>query len=150
MVPTVLRDDPYANFNFLVEIQGISGGAGLHAAFSEVSGLGVEIVPIEYRTGSEQNRVRKIPGLVKYSNVILKRGLTGDIALWDWLKDTTEGKSTRADMAIQLLDQQRDTVMSWHLSRAWPCRWTGPTLHASGNEIAVESLELCHEGITLG
>jgi phage tail-like protein len=141
-------EDPYANFSFVVEIDGIADGSSIHSAFSEVSGLGVEIIPIEYRSGAD-NRIRKIPGLRKFSNVTLKRGITGDTALWAWLKATTDGEPTAANVTIRLLDQRRDPVMSWRLWSAWPCRWTGPTLNGSGNEIAVESLELCHEGITL-
>jgi phage tail-like protein len=80
------RNDPFGAFNFLVEIDGVMKGS-----FSEVSGLDAEIDPIEYRTGDEDITVRKIPGLRKYSNITLKRGLTLDHSLWDWMKQGLDG-----------------------------------------------------------
>ena len=86
----VERENPYGNYNFIVEISGIDNPP--HAGFSEVSGLGMESTPIEYRAGSDPTAtVRKIPGLAKYGNVTLKRGVTGSLGIWEWMKEVGEG-----------------------------------------------------------
>lgn len=148
-MPSVIRDDPYLA-NFLVSISGVSDDArSTRGAFSEVTGLGVEITPIEYRTGAEDVTVRKLPGLRKFTNIVLKRGIIGDTTLWNWLKEAMQGQVRRVDLFIILLNESREEVMRWHVRRAWPCKWTGPSLNAKANEIAIESLEICHEGIEL-
>ena len=138
------RNDPFGAFNFLVEIDGVMKGG-----FSEVSGLDAEIEPIEYRTGEEDITVRKIPGLKKFSNITLKRGLTTDHSLWDWMKKGLDGKVMRTAMSITVLDETRQPVLRWNVREAWPCKWEGPELSAKGNEISIETLEICHEGIEL-
>ena len=138
------RNDPFGAFNFLVEIDGVMKGG-----FSEVSGLDAEIEPIEYRTGEEDITVRKIPGLKKFSNITLKRGLTTDRSLWDWMKKGLDGKVMRTAMSITLLDETRQPVLRWNVREAWPCKWEGPELSAKGSEISIETLEICHEGIEL-
>ena len=138
------RNDPLGASNFLVEIDGVMKGG-----FSEVSGMDAEIEPIEYRTGEEDITVRKIPGLKKFSNITLKRGLTTDHSLWDWMKKGLDGKVMRTAMSITLLDETRQPVLRWNVREAWPCKWEGPELSAKGNEISIETLEICHEGIEL-
>jgi len=138
------RNDPFGAFNFSVEIDGVTT-----TSFSEVSGLDAEIEPIEYRTGDEDTTVRKIPGLRKYSNITLKRGFTPDLSLWNWMKQGLAGKVMRANMSITLLDGARQPVLRWNVREAWPCKWEGPDLNAKGNDIAIETLEICHEGIEL-
>jgi phage tail-like protein len=147
---SVLRDDPYPGLNFIVVINGVfDDGQSVRASFAEVSGLDVMVEPIEYRNGSEDITVRKIPGLKKYTNIVLKRGIIGDLTLWNWVKSVTDGAVLRADGTITLLDEARRPVMRWRFRRAWPCRWSGPVLNATNNEIAIESLEICHEGLEL-
>src|SRR5690242_6586938 len=136
------RNDPFGAFNFLVEIDGVMKGS-----FSEVSGLDAEIDPIEYRTGDEDITVRKIPGLRKYSNITLKRGLTLDHSLWDWMKQGLDGKVIRTTMSVTLLDEARQPVLRWNVREAWPCKWEGPDLNAKGKDVAIETLEIRHEGI---
>lgn len=149
-MPPTFRDDPYGAYNFQVIVDGVSDdGASGRAAFTEVSGLEVEIEVIEYRAGNEDTTARKMPGLRKYSNLVLKRGMVGDAVFWDWLREAMDGSVRRADGAIVLLDESREEVMRWRFRRAWPCRWTGPTLSAGNSEVALETLELCHEGIEL-
>jgi phage tail-like protein len=144
----VFRNDPYSAFNFQVVINGVSDdGQAVRGSFTEVSGLEVEIAPIEYRNGSEDITVRKIPGLKKFTNITLKRGVVGDLALWNWIKSVLEGRVQRADGSIMLLDENRQEVMRWNFRRAWPCKWSGPSLNAKTNEIAIETLEICHEGL---
>lgn len=144
----VYRDNPYAGYNFELVITGISDdGKAVKGSFAEVSGLEVDVSPIDYRNGSEDIRVRKIPGLKKYNAITLKRGLIGDLALWNWIRLAMQGLVKRTEAAIVLLDEGRREVMRWNLTRAWPSKWTGPGLNAKNNEIAMETLELSHEGL---
>lgn len=146
----VLRNDPYSALNFQVVVTGVfDDGQTVRGSFAEVSGLDVEISPIEYRNGSEDTTVRKLPGLKKFSNITLKRGVIGDLAFWTWIKSVLDGNLQRVDGTITLLDENRQPVMQWKFRRAWPCRWTGPTLNAKNNEVALETLEICHEGLAV-
>ena len=115
----------------------------------EVAGLGVEIPPIEYRNGSEDITVRKVPGLKKFTNITLKWGITGDLIFWNWLVAGMNGLVQRAPGAVVMLDENRQEVMRWNFTRAWPTKWTGPGLNAKNNEIAIDTLELAHEGLTV-
>ncbi len=148
-MPPTYREDPYGNYNFLIEVSGISDGATARGSFSEISGLGVEIDVIEYRTGTEDITVRKLPGPKKYPNLICKRGVTGDATFWNWLLTALQGNVQRADVRISLLDESRQEVVRWNVHRAWPCKWVGPDLNAGGADVAIETLELCHEGIEM-
>ena len=145
----VFRPDPYPAFNFEVIVNGISDdGKAVKGAFMEVTGLGVEVAAIEYRSGGEDITVRKIPGLKKFPNLVLKRGIIGDLTFWKWLQQTMNGQVQRADGSVVLLDESRQEVMRWNFKRGWPCKWTGPSLNAKTNEIAIETLEICHEGLS--
>jgi phage tail-like protein len=137
-------NDPYLAQSFLVEIDGVTV-----AGFSEVSGLSVEISPVEYRNGSEDTTVRKIPGLAKYANITLKRGVVGDLTLWQWLNAVRHGEVQRRDGVIVLLDARREPVLRIRFRRGWVCKWEGPTLNAQSNEVAMESIEICHEGLEI-
>ncbi|MFN6569599.1 phage tail protein [Dendronalium sp. ChiSLP03b] len=139
------RKDPYNAYNFIVEIQGITS-----AGFRECTGLDSAQDPIEYREGNEAFlTVRKLPGLVKYSNVSLKWGLTDDHALWDWRTSAVEGNLQRKEVSIYLVDDQGNRKMHWILSNAWPTKWTGASFNATANEVAIETLEIAHEGVRL-
>jgi phage tail-like protein len=149
-MPPVQREDPYGAFNFLIEVPDVADdGRSVQGSFSEVSGLGMEIAVVEYRNGSEDITPRKLPGLAKYPNVTLKRGITGDLSFWRWILATAQGEIQRRDASIVLLDEKRQPVLRWRLHRAWPCKWTGPGLNASTNEVAMETLELAHEGLRI-
>jgi phage tail-like protein len=149
-MPPVFRNDPYPAYNFEVVVTGISDdGASVKGSFSEVSGLEAEVGAIEYRTGSEPNRVRKLPGLSKFGNITLRRGIIGDLTFWNWLVNAMQGNVQRTTVAIILLDENRSPVMRWNFTRAWPRKWTGPVLNAKNNEIAMETLEICHEGMAI-
>lgn len=137
------RNDPYKNFNFLVEIDGIA-----RAAFAEVYGLETETTVIEYRSGDDF-RTRKLPGLTKYANIVLKRGITQDRDLWNWRQSVIEGNVERRNGAIILLDDQRTEVIRWNFREGWPCKWQGPGLNAKNEEVAIELLEIAHEGLEL-
>lgn len=136
--------DPYASFNFLLEIDGIA-----KAGFSEVTGLNAETNVIEYREGGDAtNTMRKLPGLEKYGNVTLKRGVSADPELFKWHKAVMDGDIVRDEaMSIVLLNEKREESVRWNLRQAWPAKWVGPDLKAGANEIAIESLKLAHEGV---
>ena len=141
----VQRDNPYLNFNFLVDI-----GLGDELGFSEVEVPSGEIEVIEYREGSDRvNTVRKLPGLAKYPDVTLKRGITCRTDLFEWWKSVRDGQVQRRNVTITLLDEQRQAVLRWHLRDAFPVKIEGPSLNASGNEVAIETLELAHEGLEI-
>jgi phage tail-like protein len=144
--------NPYSNFNFIVEIGGQEVGG-----FSEVSGLDSENQPIEYREGSEGvNAPRKLPGIERYSNVVLKRGITGNSYFWEWRKQVRDGGGAFPpvrNVVVKLLNEKADRskpAMSWTLTNAWPTKLTGPQLNAKGNEIAIEQLDLCVDRVDLG
>ena len=148
----IIRDDPYAAFNFQVEFPdvGIDGGA-VRGGFSEVSGLNVEQEVVSYRNGNERSLApRQLPGLVRYSNVTLTRGMIGGLELWQWIEQSLQGKPQRASGQIHLLNEAHDEiVMSWRIRDAWPVKFTGPDLNAAVSAVAIESLELAHAGIEI-
>lgn len=149
-MPPVQRDDPYSGYNFLVTVNGVSDdGQAVSGSFTEVSGLELEVTPIEYRNGSEATTVRKMPGLAKYTNITCKRGITGDLEFWNWVLTGVQGQLQRADGSIMLLDENRQEVMRWNFRRGWACKYTGPGLNAANNEIAMDTLEICHEGLEI-
>lgn len=136
--------DPYASFNFLLEIDGVA-----KAGFSEVTGLNAESNVIEYREGGDAtNTMRKLPGLDKYGNVTLKRGVTDDPELFTWHKAAMDGDVERDEaMSIVLLNEKREEKVRWNLRQAWPMKWVGPDMKAGASEMAIESLEIAHEGV---
>lgn len=141
---TGARDDPFRSHHFLVEIDGVTT-----AGFAECSGLNIEVAVVEYRNGNEENAVRKLPGLRKYSNIVLKRGYTRDTSLWQWFKQVLDGKTERRSGSIILLDEARQPVLRWNFREAWPCKYEGPLFNAKANEVAIETLELAVEGVEL-
>lgn len=136
------RDDPYKAFNFVVEIDGIA-----RAAFSEVAGLESETVVIEYRVGGETNTVRKLPGLTRYANIVLRRGITKDAELWNWRQTVVQGNVVRRNGSIILLDDDGTEVVRWNFFHGWIAKWEGPALNAKGNDVAIETVEIAHEGL---
>ena len=119
--------------------------------FSEVTGLNIEVQPIEYRDGlSPEYSPTKMPGLKKYGNITLKRGVfKGDNKYHDWLTTIKLNKAERRDITISLLDEEHSPVMVWKVINAWPTKITSPDMKATGNEVAVEQLEIAHEGIKI-
>ena len=140
---TALRIDPYVNFNFLVEIEGIT-----RAAFHQVSGFDSTIDVIEHREGGDNTTPRKLPGMTKHSNIVLKWGMTDDAQLYDWHREAVRGNVQRKNGSIVLLDRRGQEVARWNFVSAWPAKWDGPDFNAEGNDVAIETLELAHEGIT--
>jgi phage tail-like protein len=138
------RQDPYRNYDFLVEIDGIA-----QMGFSDCTGFGSNTDPIEYREGGENRHVRKLPGLTKHSNITLKRGLTDNHDLYKWYKDIQKGKIQRKDGAIILLDTEGNPKVRWDFFGAWPTKWDGPDFSAKGTDVAIDTLELAVERIEL-
>lgn len=137
---------PLTSFHFTVSWGGDNIG------FSEVSGLSVENQPIEYRDGlmSAKTLPLKRPGLRKAGNISLKRGIVAaNNDLYTWFNNFGEPNVTRRTLVITLLNDEGNPVFVWTISEAWPIKCEGPGLKASGNEIAIETLELAHEGITV-
>ena len=138
------RNDPYGQFNFRIEIDGVIQGG-----FSEASGLTTDTNIIEYREGQEITTTRKLPGLIKYNNIVLKRGWTNDRKLWEWRKKVIDGKTERQSGTIVLLDEGRQPALRWNFVQGWPSKWEGPALNAKTSEVAIETLEIAHEGLEL-
>ena len=145
MAETGKRDDPYQQFNFLIEIDGIP-----RAGFMECSGLTTDNDAIDYREGADKAmNVRKLPGLRKYTNVVLKRGYTQDKSLWEWRKAIINGKVQRRSADVILLDEDRNEVLRWRIHEAWISKWDSGAFNAKTNDVVVETAELVHEGLEL-
>lgn len=136
------RNDPYRTHNFRVELDGID-----RAGFREATGLESTTTPIDYREGTMGLSVQKLPGLVQQSTVTLRGGITDDPALWNWRKTVIDGKVERKNGSIVLLDEAGAETLRWNFHEAWPSKWTGPAFNATGNEVAIEALEITHEGL---
>ncbi|MEO5889179.1 MAG: phage tail protein [Ferruginibacter sp.] len=140
-----MADYPIPVFHFKVE------WGGKNVGFSEASGLTQELQLIEYRDGNSPDySTIKMPGLHKYNNVTLKRGIIkGDNEFFKWLSTVKLNTIERRDLTISLLNEEHAPVMVWKARAAFPVKVEGPGLKASGNEVAIESIEIAHEGLTL-
>lgn len=141
------RTDPYMGFSFVVELGGV-----VVAGFTEVTGLQVEVEIQEYREGGLNEYMHKRVGPTRYpSNLVLKHGITDKREVWMWYQDGRRGVDLpkRKDGSIILLDSKGSEVWRWNFKKAYPVRWNGPDLRANTAEVAVETLELVHQGITL-
>jgi phage tail-like protein len=146
----VLRDRPYGNFNFLVDLG--SGADGPEAGFSEVLMPEASVGVIEYRNGNDkESGVRKIPGRVHYGNVTLKRGVIGSLNLYQWFNQIRDGDTNGyRTVIIQLQNEDRtQVVMTWKLLRAWPARYKFSNLNGKGEDRAIEELELAYERLEI-
>ena len=141
-MPTGDIPDPYLNFNFLVEIQSL-----IRAGFHQVSGLDATIDVIEHREGGENTTTRKLLGMTKHGNIQLRRGMTADMTLHDWHRRNVEGATERHNGSIIVLDRAGREVARWDFHRAWPTKYQGPEFNAEGNDVAIELIELAHEGL---
>lgn len=133
---------PYAAFNFLVEIKSL-GVAG----FSEVSGLQAETETEDYHEGGVNNFVHRLPKATKFPNLVLKRGITDSFFLWEWHQKVIAGQVERHNGSVVLLDNTYVEKWRWNFSHAYPVKWVGPDLKADGNAVAIETLELVHNGL---
>ena len=147
----VLRDTPYGEFNFLVDI-GTGDTSGPEAGFQECSAIGVEISVAEYRNGNDKsNAVRKITGLTKVPDVTLKRGVIGSLNLWKWIDQVRNGdQNALRTVRIQLQSEDHtEVVMTWVLQRARPVKYDAGPLDAKGTDVAIEELTLAYERLEI-
>ncbi len=136
---------PLVKFHFQVE------WGGTKIAFTEVSGLDVETEVVEYRDGAspEYSKI-KMPGMQKYSNITLKRGtFATDNEYYNWWNTVQLNTIERRDITISLLNEEHEPVVTWKVKNAWPAKVQSTDLKADGNEVAIESMELVHEGLTI-
>ena len=136
------RKDPYNNFRFRVEIDGIAS-----SHFVECAGLGSEVAVIEYREGGDPTAVRKLPGRASFSDITLKQGITDSRDLYDWHRSLLQGVNDRRNGRIILLDDAGADVVRWAFRDAWPRKWEGPDLKATSNEVAIETFVLTCESV---
>ena len=134
---------PLQSGRFLVEI-----GSEVVANFQECTGLTMEVEIQEYVEGGNNEFIHKLPGRVKYTNITLKRGVTDNTQFANWRPKIEGGKITveRKNISIILFSHSGETVKTWEVTEAFPVKWTGPEMRASSMDVAIESLELAHEG----
>lgn len=146
----VLRDRPYVQFNFLVDLG--TGGTEAEAGFQELSGIGMEVTVVEYRNGNaKENSVMKITGMNKSTDVTLKRGVIGSLNLYNWLNDIRNGnQSATRTVTIQLQSEDHTAVVqTWKLMRARVIKHTSGPLNAKGTDVAMEELVLAYERLEM-
>lgn len=140
------RQDPIRNFRYRLEIDGID-----QAGFAEVAIGDLSTEPIEYREGDEITTVRKLNGLNKYANITLKWGITDSMELADWhqliVDDATPLDDARRTVVIRVQNEAGEDKVSYEITKAWPCKYDPTDLNGKGNEVAIDTLELCNEGI---
>jgi phage tail-like protein len=136
---------PLPKFHFQVQ------WGGERIGFTEVTGLDMQVEAIEYREGSsfEYSKV-KMPGMHKFSNITLKRGtMPGDSDFYTWINQISLNQVRRRDIVISLLNERHAPVMTWTAKQAFPVKIQASDLKSDGNEVAIETIELAHEGLTL-
>jgi phage tail-like protein len=135
--------DPFRGFRFRVQIGGIT-----KAGFREVSGLDAGTDAVDYREG-DGTTIRKLAGLQKFSSITLKRGITDDMDMWKWRQQVIDGKMTdaRKNGQVIVLDDEGKEAAEWTFTDGWPTKYTGPTFNATASEVAIDTLEIVHEGL---
>ena len=140
------RQDPLRNFRYRLEIDQID-----QAGFAEVAIGDLSNEPIEYREGDEISTVRKLNGLTKYGNITLKWGIADSTDLADWhqlvVDDATPLDDARRNVVIRVQNEAGEETAAWEITKAWPCKYDPTDLNGKGNEVAIDTLELCNEGI---
>lgn len=135
---------PFASYNFQVTVDGLE----IQAGFSECSGLTMDNDVIEYRSGKDLPHMQKLPGMRKFTNIVLKRGFSKDNSLYVWRKlaiDSDKAKPYRFNGSITLLGEDRKPALTWSFTNGWPNKLEGPSLNAKNSEVAIESLEIVVE-----
>ena len=145
LIKKIMGQYPMPAYHFIVD------WGGTRLGFTEVSGLEIDIDVVEYREGSDPNQAaHKMPGLTRYKNIILKRGIAkGDNDFFTWMNTKNLNQVERRDIIIKLLNENHEPVMSWKARNAFPVKLTGPVLNANSSEAAIEELELAHEGLVI-
>ena len=138
-----MASTPYGKFRYKVEIDGLEAGG-----FSEASGFDASIDVIEYREGDMVQTPLKLPGLKKYGNITLKQGVADSMVMYEWMIAGVEGEVERKTITITILDETETATASWQVINAWPAKYTAPIFNATSSEVAIETLEIAHEGMT--
>ena len=138
-----MASTPYGKFRYKVEIDGLEAGG-----FSEASLFDASIDVIEYREGDMVQTPMKLPGLKKYGNITLKQGVADSMVMYEWMIAGVEGEVERKTITITILDETETATASWQVINAWPAKYTAPDFNATSSEVAIESLEIAHEGMT--
>jgi phage tail-like protein len=140
------REDPLVGFSFMLDV-----GGKIKGYFTEISGLGSENEVIEHKVMAKDKKevVLKIPGRLKWGDIVCKRGITSSMDMWNWRKEVEDGKVTgaRKNGSIVMFDQTGGEKARWNFFNGWPSKITGPTPKADSNEIGVEELTIAHERI---
>ena len=138
--------DQLASYTFMLEVDGIA-----EATFRECSGISSETQVIESKeTGSKgQTVIKKLPGSLKWGDITLKRGFTDDMKLYEWRQKVVDGKLTdmRKNGSVVLYDYENKEVLRWNFVNGWISKLSGPSLNAGGNDVAIEEITICHEGL---
>lgn len=137
------RNDPYLDFRFVVEIDSLIAGG-----FSEVTGVERELETETYDEGGVNTHTHTLKSGFTYPNLVLRRGLTDSDTLWGWLQKSEEQAVERKTVLLFLLDSTGKESWGWMFSGAYPVKWTGPEFRAEQGDVAIESLELAHTGIS--
>lgn len=140
-----MADYPLPKFHFEAD------WGGTRIGFTEISGLDVETEVIEYREGASREYTKqKIPGMQKFANVTMKRGVFAtDNDYFKWWNSVALNTVERRDVTVKLLNEAHEPVMVWKIKNAWPTKIASTDLKSDGNEIAIESIELAHEGLSI-
>ncbi len=136
------RIDPYLDFRFHVELDSL-----LVAGFSDVQGLEMEVETEEYKEGGRNHYTHSLPTRITFPNLTFQKGLTNSHELWTWVAESLHGPAQRRTGRIILLDQSGVEVRGWEFQNGYPVRWEGPDLSAEGSDVAIETLEIAHEGL---
>jgi phage tail-like protein len=155
------RGDPVLNHNFVISLLDSSNASGLFGAismsaifdvalggFSECGGLEMSLQVEEFREGGNNGRLLKFPTRVTWSNITLKKGVSSGTTLWDWHYAFTVGRGNRRDGVIVLLSDRHVPNNIWYFRRGLPVKYTGPALNATQSSVAIESIEISHEGLS--
>lgn len=144
-MPTGARTDPYRNFRFRVEIDGIQT-----ASFSEAAIPDTSTDTVDYREGTDLPHQKKLSGLVKYGNITLKKGLTDSMELYEWRKlvEQSGAAKARKNISLILTDEEGNDKARWDIVEAWPTKYDPSDFSAKSNEVIIETLEIVHEGVT--
>ena len=138
--------DPLIGFNFILDIKD-----GVMGMFTECSGLGSENEVVEHKVVDENGRelVQKLPGRMKFNDIVLKRGVTDRLDLWDWRGKVERGEmgDARTNGSVVMVDRNYEELARWNFTNGWPSKISGPALNAGSNDIAVEEITIVHEGM---
>jgi phage tail-like protein len=138
--------DPLVSYTFCLEIDGVSA-----AFFKEGSGFDSSVEVIEHRENGKGGKevIRKLPGRAKWSDIVLKRGSTDDMSLWDWHKKILDGDiiTARKNGSVVIYDTLFKEVARFNFTNGWPSKWKGPDLNTTNNQVAIEEITISHEGL---